>query len=102
MGYEAANDALTLSSGKRRADLDVDRLLMYALVRCVKNFGEAANQLSTDTKKRYPQLPWRDIVGTRNRRVHAYYDINLDVLWTTVTDDLPEVIKVLDRPPEPR
>lgn len=99
---DAANDALTFSSGRGRADLDVDRLLMHALVRCVEIIGEAANQLSTETRERYPRLPWRDIVGTRNRLVHAYYDINLDVLWTTVMEDLPVVIKVLDQPPDPR
>ena len=59
---EAANDALSFSSGKSRADLDADRLLMHALVRCVEIIGEAANQLSTETQGRYPRLPLRDIV----------------------------------------
>ena len=57
--------------------------------------GEAAYQLSETTKDELPSIPWVDIIGTRHRLVHAYFDINLDVLWQTVKQDLPGLVEAL-------
>ena len=63
----------------------------------VEIIGEAAAKISPETKSRYPQIPWADIVGMRNRLVHGYFEIDLDRLWDTITDDLPPLVADLEK-----
>ncbi len=92
---EAAQDALAFSQGRTRQDLETDRMLAFALIRCIEIIGEAASRLSAEIREQYPEIPWGDIIGMRNRLIHAYYDINLDILWKTIQDDLPPLIEQL-------
>ena len=86
----------------RAGDLDKNRQLVLALVKDVEIVGEAATQVTEPTRQRLPEIPWERIVGMRNRLVHAYFDINLDIVWKTVQGDLPELISLLKPaiPPE--
>ena len=59
--------------------------------------GAAAGQLSTDAKAALPNIPWPKIIGMRHRLVHAYFDINLDILWRTIIEGLPPIITELER-----
>ena len=92
---DALNSAIRFARGRQRADLDSDEMLLFALVRAVEIAGEAASQISDDTRAELPDLPWTSIVGMRNRLVHAYFDINRDILWTTVTEAAPPLIQRL-------
>ena len=92
---DAANDAVSFAHGRTRDDLDSDRQLAMALVKCVEIVGEAASQVSPDAQDEVPGLPWDDIVNMRHRLVHAYYDVHLEILWRTVRDDLPPLIRTL-------
>ncbi len=89
---DAAREALAFASGKTRSDLDENRALTLAIVKCIEIIGEAAARISTETKAAIPALPWRDIVGMRNRLVHVYFDVNLDIVWSTVDEELPGLI----------
>ncbi|RKY61774.1 MAG: hypothetical protein DRP95_02400 [Candidatus Latescibacterota bacterium] len=93
---DAAKDALSFVADKSRDDLDADRMLTLSLVKCIEIIGEAASRLSKECRKMYPQIPWSDIIGMRNRLIHAYYDVNLDVLWQTVMKDIPPLIAHLE------
>jgi uncharacterized protein with HEPN domain len=66
-----------------------------ALVKAVEILGEAAYQTSEETRGRLPDIPWDDIIGMRHRLVHAYFSINLNILWRTVKDDLLPLIESL-------
>ena len=76
---EAAAKALTYSEGKQRSDLD-DELLRLALTKLVEIVGEAAKSISSDGRAAIPDVPWRAAARMRDRLVHHYFDINLDVL----------------------
>ena len=79
---DACEAAARFAHGRSRGDLDSDEMLRFALVRAVEIVGEAAGAVSPEGKAALP-VPWRwQIVGMRNRLVHAYFDINLDILWT--------------------
>jgi len=80
-----------------RHDLDANRKLTLALVKEIEIIGEAAYQTSEATRERLPEIPWDDIIGMRHRLVHAYFDINLDILWKTVQEELPPLIKILEQ-----
>ena len=94
---EAGQEALTFAEGRKRADLESNRMLAHALVGCLRIVGEAARQVSSETRQQYPAIPWRDIIGMRNRLVHEYFDINYDVIWQTVTAELPNLVEVLEQ-----
>src|SRR5689334_2256796 len=89
-------DALTsverFTKGRRREDLDKDEMLTFALVYAVQVVGEAANGLSAAFRDQHPEVPWSLIIGMRHRLVHAYSDINHDILWTTVTEAAPPLL----------
>ena len=94
---EAAREALSFVEGMTRRDLDSDRKLVLSLVREIEVIGEAASKVSPETKSELPDLPWQDIIGMRNRLVHVYFDVDLDVVWDSVTKDLPELIRLLEQ-----
>ena len=73
---DAATEALRFTSGRQREDLEADRQLTWALIKAIEIIGEAAGQLSEETKTELSNIPWRNIIGMRNRLVHAYFDIN--------------------------
>jgi uncharacterized protein with HEPN domain len=89
---EAAQKALAFSKGRGRADLETDEMLRFALVKLVEIVGEAAKQVTDETRSAYPEVAWAEAARMRDRLVHHYFDINLDVLWSTVTEDLPALL----------
>ncbi len=93
--FDASGEALSFAEGKTRTDLDEDRQLVLAIVKCVEIIGEAASQVSRKGRSEVPELPWQDMVAMRHRLVHAYYDVDLDVVWSTVRQDLPPLAKAL-------
>jgi len=94
---DAAREAMRFTRGKQREDLNKDRLLVFGLVKAMEIIGEAAWQISDETRAQLPQIPWTDIIGMRHRLVHAYFDINLDILWRTLQEDLPPLIAALEK-----
>jgi uncharacterized protein with HEPN domain len=92
---DAAREVIAFARGRSRADLSSDRMLVLALVKDIEIIGEAAYQISEITRKSLPDIPWDDIIGMRHRLVHAYFDINLDILWQTVQQDIPGLIAAL-------
>jgi len=92
---DAAIRAISFIKDKTYEDFSQDEMLSLALVRLIEIIGEAANHVSPDCQKAYPQIPWREIVGMRNRIVHAYFDIDLDVIWQVVIADLPELLELI-------
>ncbi len=93
---DAARDAVNFATGKSREDLDEDRMLVLALIKSIEIIGEAANIVTTECREKCPKIAWLDIIGMRNRLIHAYFDINVDIVWDTVTNELPPLITSLD------
>lgn len=94
---DAAKKAVRVASARNRGDLDSeDDPLADALVRLISVIGEAGSKVSPETRSRFAGIPWPDVVGMRNRLIHSYFDINLDILWATVQDSLPSLIQRLE------
>jgi len=92
-----AREAVEMAAGRSREDLDHDRQLNLALVRLLEVIGEAASRVPPEECQRRPGIPWRDVVGLRNRLIHGYDDVNFDILWTIVQDDLPPLVAELEK-----
>ena len=65
------------------------------MTKLVEIVGEAAKSISITGRASLPNVPWRAAARMRDRLVHHYFDINLDVLWRTVSDDLPALLAAL-------
>jgi len=94
--FDYSREAVLPAGKRRRSDLDADRMLQLSLVRLAEAVGEAASRVSVDTRQQFPQIPWPQIAGMRNRLIHGYDFADYDILWQTVTEDLPALIMVLE------
>lgn len=92
---EAAQTCLGFSAGKVRIDFEKDQMLSFAVIRALEIFGEAASRISSDFQKANPNIPWRAIIGMRNRLIHAYFDLDYDILWEAISNEIPKIIPEL-------
>ncbi len=99
----AARDALSFTEGMSFEDFVQDRRTQLSVLKSVEIVGEAAAHVSEDARRANPDIPWREIVGMRNRLVHVYFDIDRPLVWDTVRRDVPVLIGRLEPlvPPEP-
>ena len=94
---DAARKANRYISSKTREDLDSDEPLVLALTRLVEIIGEAAKNVTAATRNRHAAILWKAIIGTRDRLAHGYFDVDLDILWEIVLNDLPPLIRELEK-----
>ena len=90
-----AKEAVALSGETSLNDLIEDRVMQLALRKLVEIVGEAANRVSEETQQRHQEIPWPQIIGLRNRLVHGYDDVNLDIPWKIIQADLPPLTEQL-------
>jgi len=88
-----ANAATLVRRG--RAAIEADEVLWLALERAIEIAGEAATQLSGETRARFPDLEWRELIAVRVILAHAYHRVDLDQLWGIAAVDLPRVAEAL-------
>jgi uncharacterized protein with HEPN domain len=86
---EATESVEQFAAGRKRGDLDTDKMLLFAILRAIEVMGEAASKVTDETRAASPGVPWASIIGMRNRLIHGYFDIDSDVVWKTVTEEMP-------------
>ena len=86
-------EAAALIEGKTRTDLEADRLLNLSLVRLLEIVAQSACRVSEETRQAHADIPWSDIAGLRDRLLHGYDTVDLDILWNIVHDDLPRLLE---------
>jgi len=94
---DAAKEVLSFAKNKNRKDLYTDRMLALSIVKSIEIIGEAASTVSKEFREKYKEIPWASIIAMRNRLIHVYFDIDLDRVWDTITDDLPPLIAILEK-----
>ncbi len=67
-----------------------------AVVRNIEIIGEAVKNVSEDFKKKYPAIEWRAIAKTRDKLIHGYFGIDIDIVWQISTNDIPQLLKELE------
>jgi len=86
---EASDNAMGFVSGLTVKELEKDRKTLFAVIRCIEIIGEAAARVSEATRTSAPDIPWTAIIGMRNRLVHAYFDVDTELVWKTTGTELP-------------
>ncbi|OGQ21351.1 MAG: hypothetical protein A3I05_01960 [Deltaproteobacteria bacterium RIFCSPLOWO2_02_FULL_44_10] len=89
---DAALEACSFIRNKTQQDLKENRQLLLSLIKEIEMIGEAANKLTLVFRKKYASVPWNIIIATRNRLIHGYFDIDVEIVWNTIQDQLPILI----------
>ena len=100
---DSARKITTYIEGVTRDDFLQDTRLQDSIVRRLEIIGEAAGRVSTEFRQKHPNIPWGAIRGMRNRMIHRYDDIDMDIVWETVQRDVPRLIVAVNAvtPPAP-
>jgi uncharacterized protein with HEPN domain len=93
---DAARAAQRFAAGKTRQMLDSDEMLAFAIVRAIEVVGEAAGRVSEETRTLLTAIPWKNIVGMRNRLAHDYLHVDYDIVWRVAHDQIPVLITTLE------
>jgi len=94
---DAAQRARELAEGRTRDDFETNNMPGLALVRLLEILGEAARGISPELRARHGDVPWNRIIATRNRIIHAYFDVDMDIVWQIVTEELPSLTEQLQQ-----
>ena len=92
---ENAEKALSFVKGMDYEGFRQDDKAMYAVIRAFEIIGEASRQIPEDVRTANTEVPWREIAGMRNKLTHEYFGVNTGVVWRTVQEDLPVIIRAL-------
>ncbi len=98
----AAKEASGLAADISQESFKESRLHQLAITKALEIIGEAAARVSLEYQRSHPEIPWREIIGMRNRMIHGYFDINYDVVWETAKRNAVELITLISPlvPPE--
>ena len=92
---ENAEKALSFVEGMDYDDFEKDDKAVYAVIRAFEIIREAARQIPEYVQDANAEIPWREIIGMRNKLTHEYFGVNTKVVWRTVYEDLPVIIPLL-------
>lgn len=90
---EAAQKAIAFCEGMQLEEFRKDEKTTFAVLRALEILGEATKNIPRSVREAHPRLPWREMAGMRDKLIHRYFGVDLEIVWTTVRERLPEVIK---------
>ena len=92
---EAINRIISYTSRMEYDGFLQDNKTQDAVIRNIEILGEAAKLLSDETKEKYPNIPWKDIAGTRDKLIHDYFGVNIDIVWDIAKNEIPSLSEQL-------
>jgi uncharacterized protein with HEPN domain len=93
---DAATETLSFVNNITKNEFKKNRIIILSVVKEIEIIGEAASKISKETIKISPDIPWKDIIGMRNRLIHGYFEVDIDLVWYTLKENLPPLVKVLN------
>jgi uncharacterized protein with HEPN domain len=94
---DAADEIVSFTKNKNFKDFEEDRKLQLSVVHLLEIIGEAGASISKEIQNKYSDIPWKQVVGMRNRLIHGYFDIDLRIVWRTAKQDIPPLFQKLEQ-----
>lgn len=88
---DSINDVENFIDGMEFEDFINDKKTIYSVVRAIEIIGEAAKNVPEQIRTKYPDVPWKHMAGMRDKLIHEYFGVDLEILWKTAKDDLPRL-----------
>jgi uncharacterized protein with HEPN domain len=93
---DAALTAQRFAQGLQHETFRDDEKTVYAVVRALEIIGEAAKGIPQTVRLQAPEIPWRDMCGIRDKVIHDYSNVDLEIVWRTIVEDLPTLVVQID------
>lgn len=94
---DSIKDALAFASGMSQAEFEEDKKTLYAVVRSLEVMGEASKRIPESVQKKYPKIPWKKMIATRDKLIHGYSGIEKAVIWEVIKADLPPLLPPVEK-----
>ncbi|MEM4616680.1 MAG: DUF86 domain-containing protein [Archaeoglobaceae archaeon] len=94
---EAMKDAMSFVEGMDYEDFAKDKRTAYAVIRAIEIIGEAVKKVPISVRKRYPEIPWKEMAGMRDKVIHEYFGVDLRIIWKTVKEDIPNLRPLFEK-----
>jgi len=95
--WNAAKEVLEFTKGMSFEEFRRDRKTVNAVIRSLEVLGEAAKKIPENVRAKYPDVPWREIAGMRDKLIHEYHGVDLQIVWKTVQNEIPPLLPILER-----
>ena len=92
---DATSEVLSFVEGITEESFSKDRMIILSVIKDIEIIGEAASKMSEETKIKNPDIPWKDIIGMRNKLIHGYFEVDIKLVWNTTKNNLPSLLKAL-------
>jgi uncharacterized protein with HEPN domain len=93
---KAGRKLIRITSGMSRASFEQNDVVQDSAIRQIEIIGEAAKKVSSGFKETHPEIPWREMVGMRNRLIHDYWRIDIEQVWKTIQEGIPALIRQIE------
>ena len=94
---ESIGDIIEFIKGLDFESFSNDKKTINAVIRSLEIIGEAAKSIPQSIKEKYPDIPWKEMGGMRDKVIHEYFGVNMEIIWNTAKKDIPDLKPLIEK-----